>query len=91
MKKNQNKGGKIKNLLDTGMKDDVYPGAALLVAKDGHIVFFQEVGHLSLIPEQIPMRKDTIFDLASLTKPLATTLALMKLVDSGRISLNQTL
>lgn len=91
MKRNHNKGGKIKDLLETGMKDGVYPGAALLVAKDGHIVFFQEVGHLSLIPEQIPMRKDTIFDLASLTKPLSTTLALMKLVDAGRIGLDQPL
>ncbi|MBW1769115.1 MAG: serine hydrolase [Deltaproteobacteria bacterium] len=91
MKRNHDKGDKIKDLLERGINEGVYPGAVLLVAKDGHIVFFQEVGYLSLIPEYIPMEKDTVFDLASLTKPLATTLALMKLVDKGQVGLDQPL
>jgi len=44
-----------------------------------------------MVPEFYPMEKDTIFDLASLTKPLATTTALMKLVDDYRIGLDQPL
>jgi CubicO group peptidase (beta-lactamase class C family) len=82
---------KIGAFLEKGVVEGVYPGAVLLVSKDGQVVSLQEVGHLSTIPEQVPMTKDTIFDLASLTKPLATTLALMKLVDNGEIKLDQPL
>ena len=89
MKINHDK--KIIDLLKNGITDGVYPGAVLLVAKGGEIVLFKEVGHLSLIPKHIPMRKDTIFDLASLTKPLATTLAIMKLVDEDKVKLDQPL
>ncbi|MFC1533984.1 serine hydrolase domain-containing protein [Thermodesulfobacteriota bacterium] len=81
----------IKGFLDRGVKKGVYPGAVLLIAKGSRIIFFREVGYLSLIPEQFPMRKDSIFDLASLTKPLATTLALMKLVDEDKVNLDQPL
>jgi CubicO group peptidase (beta-lactamase class C family) len=83
--------GRIKELLSEGVRDDVYPGAVLLVAREGKIIFFHEVGQRSLIPPDGPMTKDTIFDLASLTKPLATTLAVMKCVDDGRIDLDQPL
>ena len=78
-------------ILDQGAREGVYPGAVLLIAKAGRIEFVKESGYLSLIPEKIPMRRDTIFDLASLTKPLATTLALMGLVDKGKIGLDQPL
>ncbi|MDP6180237.1 MAG: serine hydrolase, partial [Desulfatiglandales bacterium] len=82
---------KIKNLLEKGVEERVYPGAVLHVVQTGQTLFFQEAGHLSSTSESAPIRKDTIFDLASLTKPLATTLALMKLVDEKTISLDQPL
>jgi len=78
-------------LLDKGVEEGVYPGAVLLVAEKGRIIFLNEVGNLSTIPRILPMKKDTIFDLASLTKPLATTLAIMGLVNDGRINLDQPL
>lgn len=80
---------RIRELLLNGVGEDVYPGAVLLVARGGEIVFFEEVGNRAILPKTAPMRKDTIFDLASLTKPLATTLAVMKLVDEGKIRLDQ--
>ena len=82
---------KILELLKQGVSDRVYPGAVLLVAKNSQIVFSHEVGYLSLISRSLPMRKDTIFDLASLTKPLTTALCLMKLVDQNVILLDQPL
>jgi CubicO group peptidase (beta-lactamase class C family) len=81
---------KIEQLLMKGAREGVYPGAVLLVARRGEIVFFEETGHRSLVPHTAPMQKDTIFDLASLTKPLATTLAIMKLVDQEEIGLDQS-
>jgi len=67
----------------------VYPGAVLLVAQGEDIVFFHNVGNRAVKPIPLPMEKDTIFDLASLTKPLATTLATMKLVDEGLLDLDK--
>ena len=82
---------KIRNLLIRGLKEEVYPGAVLLVARGEDVVLFHNVGNRVLIPKPLPMEKETIFDLASLTKPLATTLAIMKLVDQGLVGLDITI
>lgn len=82
---------RLTNLLEKGVVNGVYPGAVLLMAEKGRIIFLKEAGSLSLIPSVLPMRRDTIFDLASLTKPLATTLAIMKLVNDNRINLDRPL
>lgn len=79
---------KIIKCLEKGLKQKVYPGAVLIVARDSEVVFFHNVGSRSVIPRLLPMEKDTIFDLASLTKPLATTLAVMKLVDDTLLDLD---
>ena len=80
---------KITVFLKTGLKQKVYPGAVLLVAQGEDIVFFHNVGNRAVKPKPLPMEKETIFDLASLTKPLATTLAIMKLVDEGLLDLDK--
>ena len=81
----------IEVLLNKGVVEGVYPGAVLLVAFEGEIRLFQHVGSRALVPETVPMERETVFDLASLTKPLATTLAAMKLIDSAIIELDQPL
>ena len=80
---------KITVFLKTGLKQKVYPGAVLLVAQGEDIVFFHNVGNRAVKPKPLPMEKETIFDLASLTKPLATTLAIMKRVDEGLLDLDK--
>lgn len=80
----------IRDLIQSGVADGVFPGGVLLVAKEGHVVFFEAFGLARLSPER-PMTTDTVFDLASLTKPLATSVALMLLVQQGRLNLDQTL
>jgi CubicO group peptidase (beta-lactamase class C family) len=85
------KTGRIIELLQEGARQGVYPGAVLLVARGDEMVLFKAVGHCSLKPELAPMRKDTVFDLASLTKPLATTLGIMKLIDQGGLNLDEPL
>jgi len=82
---------RIKDLLDKGLQDGVYPGAVLLVAYGNGVVFIEEAGHVSSAPYSASVKEDTIFDLASLTKPLATTLAVMKLVDRGDLYLDDPL
>jgi len=69
---------RIKGLLAKGVNNGVFPGAVLIAANGGKLISFQAVGKRSLFFRSGSMKEDTIFDLASLTKPLATTLALMK-------------
>ncbi len=74
-----------------GVDEGVFPGAVLLVAHKDEVVFFEKAGNRALVPEPLPMKKDTPFDLASLTKPLVTTLSMMKLFDQGVVHPDQTL
>ncbi|MDZ7697350.1 MAG: serine hydrolase [Deltaproteobacteria bacterium] len=81
----------ITSFLNRGASDGTYPGAVLLVAHRGEEVLSHTVGNRTLIPEPLPLHHTTLFDLASLTKPLATTLAVMKLMDDGKVDLDQPL
>src|SRR3989475_5823305 len=64
------------------------PGAVLLVSHRGRVLHRKAYGSRALLPKREPMTVDTIFDLASLTKVVATTSAVMKLVEQGKIRLN---
>jgi uncharacterized protein YbbC (DUF1343 family)/CubicO group peptidase (beta-lactamase class C family) len=64
------------------------PGAVILVGHQGRIVYRKAFGLRAVEPWPEPMRVDTIFDLASLTKVVATTMAVMELVDRGRLQLD---
>jgi len=63
------------------------PGAVVLVARGRGIVYHEAFGRAQIVPASIHMRRDTIFDLASLTKPLCTGLALGLLAERGRLAL----
>ncbi|MFZ1700498.1 MAG: exo-beta-N-acetylmuramidase NamZ domain-containing protein [Pyrinomonadaceae bacterium] len=67
------------------------PGAVVLVGHKGKIVFRKAYGNRSLVPNVEPMTVDTIFDLASLTKPIATATSIMILVEQGKLRLNDTI
>ncbi|MBK7394485.1 MAG: DUF1343 domain-containing protein [Chloracidobacterium sp.] len=66
------------------------PGAVVLVGHKGKIVFRKAYGNRSLVPTVEKMTADTIFDLASLTKPIATATSIMILVEQGKLRLNDT-
>jgi len=64
------------------------PGAVVLVGHQGRIVYRRGFGQRALEPRPLPMTPDTIFDIASLTKVVATTTAIMQLVDARRLRLD---
>lgn len=78
----------VADAVQHGIETGAFPGAVLLVARAGDVVFHQAFGQRSLEPTVTPMRRDTVFDLSSLTKPLATTLAIMRLVDERKLLLD---
>jgi len=63
------------------------PGAVVLVARQGRIVYRKALGHRALVPGQEAMTVDTLFDVASLTKVLATATSILILVEEGKVSL----
>lgn len=60
----------------------------MLVGHDGNVIYRKAYGERSLEPTRAPMTVDTIFDIASLTKVVATTTAMMQLVEQGKGRLN---
>ena len=66
----------------------VFPGAVVLVNRAGTILYRHASGWRSLEPDQQPVSEETVFDLASLTKPLATTIAVMLLVREKKLRLD---
>jgi uncharacterized protein YbbC (DUF1343 family)/CubicO group peptidase (beta-lactamase class C family) len=64
------------------------PGAVVLIGRESTIPYMQAFGQRAILPAPEPMTTDTIFDLASLTKIVATTTSAMKLMEEGRIRLN---
>jgi len=79
----------VDHLMSQALAEKVFPGAVLLVSQNGVIQFQQAYGVANIFDGR-PVTVDTVFDLASLTKPLATSLAVMQLVASQHLSLNQT-
>ena len=67
------------------------PGAVVLVVHRGHIIFRRAYGLRSKQPSAVPMTVDTVFDLASLTKLVATATSVMVLVEQGKLRLSDPL
>lgn len=82
---------KIDSIALNGIAQKAYPGCQILVAKDGNIVYNRCYGRQTYNVNSTPMDTNTVYDLASLTKVTATNLAVMKLVDSGKIKLDDKL
>jgi serine-type D-Ala-D-Ala carboxypeptidase len=78
----------VDDALAEAVKRGTFPGAVLLVSRAGEIVFEKAVGSRALEPEQLEMHPEVVFDLSSLTKPLATTLAFLLLVKQRRLSID---
>ncbi len=78
----------VDSLLKSAVDKGLTPGAVLIVGHDGQVVYRKAFGSRSLEPTQEPMTVDTIFDMASLTKVMATTSSIMRMVQLGQIKLN---
>ncbi len=81
----------IDSIALNGIHNKAYPGCQILVAKDGKIVYNRCYGKQTYLAESPLVDTNTVYDLASLTKITATTLAVMKLVDAGKINLDDPL
>jgi uncharacterized protein YbbC (DUF1343 family)/CubicO group peptidase (beta-lactamase class C family) len=73
---------------EQAIRDGLIPGAVIIIGHDGKIVHRKAYGARALVPAREAATLDTIYDIASLTKVVATTPAIMKLYEQGKIKLD---
>ena len=79
---------RIDAAVDLSVQHKEVPGAVVLVGRRGRIAYARAAGLRAVEPKPEPMTRDTVFDMASLTKPIATATAIMILVEEGQIRLS---
>jgi CubicO group peptidase (beta-lactamase class C family) len=82
------KSAEVSYFLSSRIDAGDFPSAVYLVAEEGDIVFQDALGHAVIEPERIEAKAGTVYDLASLTKPLVTGLLTAMLIDGGELSLD---
>src|SRR5919206_1846592 len=75
-------------IVQRAIENKEIPGAVVLIGHNGRVIYRKAFGHRSLEPTVERMTVDTIFDMASLTKCLATGLSVMRMLENGDIRLN---
>lgn len=80
--------GPVRDIVETEIREGNIPGAVILAGTREGIVYRRAFGNRSVEPGLLPMTEDTIFDVASLTKVVATTTAVMQLVERRRLRLD---
>ena len=80
----------IPELINKALEEKVFPGGVLIASQNGEVAVSEAFGRTDYASGQ-PVSVNTVYDLASLTKPLATTLAIICLVKSAKLSLHRPL
>ncbi|HMP14037.1 MAG TPA: serine hydrolase [Saprospiraceae bacterium] len=80
----------IRAIVQSGLEAQAYPGAQVLVAKDGKVVYHETFGHHTY-EQETPVKPDDIYDFASITKIAAALPAVMRLYGNGTLDIDQTL
>ena len=78
----------VDTIIEQAIKEKQIPGAVLLVGRGSAVRYQKAYGNRALVPQAEPMTLDTVFDMASVTKVVATATSVMILVEEGRVRLN---
>lgn len=76
---------RIDDVVRQGLERGRMPGCVVMVGYRGRIAYRKAFGFRRLLPDKEAMTADTVFDLASLTKPIATATSVMKLIEEGKV------
>jgi CubicO group peptidase (beta-lactamase class C family) len=85
-----NLNARLDSIVSVAMSEGAAPGVALAVGRYGRLVHLRSYGRIDVAPDSPPVTDSTMFDMASLTKVVATTTAAMILEDEGRLNLDST-
>ncbi len=78
---------RIDEIVAQGIAEKKMPGCVVCIGRQGKIVLLKAYGNKQLQPSEVPMTVDTVFDMASITKPVATATSVMLLVERGQLKL----
>ena len=78
----------IDTIVAQAIADREFPGCVVCIGRRGKIAYHKAFGYCERKPFRKPMRLNTVFDVASLTKPIATSTSIMILVDQGKLRLD---
>jgi CubicO group peptidase (beta-lactamase class C family) len=81
--------GQLDGIIKEALARKDFPGAVVVVGKKGKVVYRKAFGESQWVPGHRPLKETMIFDLASLTKPVATATSILILVEQGKISLDE--
>lgn len=81
----------IDSIARDGIEKGAYPGCQVLAMQNGRLLYRKAFGHLTYDSNAAPVTMNTMYDIASVTKMVSTTLAVMKLVETGKVKLNDPL
>lgn len=88
---NQKDRKRITSFLETHVADGTFPGAAVAVVGEEGPLYRKAVGKAQTVPVMRDLTEDTVFDLASVTKTVATATSIVQLIDRGEINLSDSL
>src|SRR4029079_3531387 len=77
----------VHKLCTAATEDGTVPGMVLLVVESGTVVFHEAFGARQLVPRKLPVLRDTLYDVASLTKAAVTSVLAMRALAAGRLAL----
>src|ERR1700722_5772668 len=83
--------GAIDAAVEQAMASQSLPGGVVVIGRHDRVLFRRAYGFRELLPDRVPTTLDTVFDLASLTKPIATATSIMVLVERGALGLDDLL
>jgi uncharacterized protein YbbC (DUF1343 family) len=78
----------IDAVVEEGLRAKNMPGCVVAIGRHGKLVFLRAYGYRQILPERVAMTTDTVFDMASLTKPVATATSVMILIEQGKVRLD---
>ncbi len=80
---------KVDSMMEAAIEKHVFPGGVLLIGKGGKVIYEKPFGHFTYDENSTADSKETIFDLASVSKVVGTTTAAMILYDKGKLKLDE--
>lgn len=78
---------RVIQVIEDGLSEGIFPGIVILIKRRGRVVLYEAFGYAEQVPKERSMEKTMIFDLASLTKVMATLPAVLRTVEQGKLGL----
>ncbi len=78
---------RVDSVINLAIAERIVPGAVLSVVRGARIVYLKAYGNKSVVPDTVAMTPDVLFDLASVSKCVGTTLSFMQLIENGQVRL----